>query len=404
MTVLRGDAPVGEAQIDYGYLGSWVDPVGGRVRRVQAFVVVLACSRHMFVRPVLGMDQASWTASHVAAWDYFAGVPVRLVSDNLKTGVVKADVYDPLVNRAYAEMAEHYGCLVDPARALKPKDKPRVERMVQYVRDSFWRGRSFASVADMQARALAWCTDVAGQRAHRGLDGARPLAVFEAVQAPGLLPLPGKRFEVARWVSPRVAPDCHVQVDKVLYSVPWAHIGARTDTKLTERVVAIHVGGVLVKTWPRVARGRCTDEADYPPEKIAFFSRNPVWCRSKAASLGPHVAELVAGLLAVQALHRLRAAQGIVALVDKHPAERVDAACATALAAGDPTYRTVRGILAAGTETAPHPAEGIDPGAASVGTPAHLHGADGLLAHLHDGNGYTGDGKDPQAVGVAVGQ
>lgn len=90
--MLRGDAPMGEAQIDYGYLGSWVDPVGGRVRRVQAFVVVLACSRHMFVRPVLGMDQASWTASHVAAWDYFAGVPVRLVSDNLKTGVVKADL------------------------------------------------------------------------------------------------------------------------------------------------------------------------------------------------------------------------------------------------------------------------------------------------------------------------
>jgi len=102
-----------------------------------------------------------------------------------------------------------------------------------------------------------------------------------------------------------------------------------------------------VRTWPRVAGGRCTDEVDYPPEKIAFFSRNPVWCRSKAAEAGPHVAELVAGLLAVQALHRLRAAQGIVALADKHPAERVDAAYAMALAAGDPTDRTVRGILAA---------------------------------------------------------
>jgi len=111
--------------------------------------------------------------------------------------------------------------------------------------------------------------------------------------------------------------------------------------------VAIHVGGVLVKTWPRVARGRCTDEADHPPEKIAFFSRNPVRCRSKAAKAGTHVAALVAGPLAVQALHRLCAAQGIVTLADKHPAERVDAACAMALAAGDPTYRTVRGILAA---------------------------------------------------------
>lgn len=56
-TVLRPDVPPGEAQIDYGYLGSWVDPLGGRVRRVHAFVMVLACSRHMFVRPVLSMDQ-----------------------------------------------------------------------------------------------------------------------------------------------------------------------------------------------------------------------------------------------------------------------------------------------------------------------------------------------------------
>ncbi|MDQ3715397.1 MAG: IS21 family transposase, partial [Actinomycetota bacterium] len=225
--------------------------------------------------------------------------------------------------------------------------------MIQYVRDSFWRGRSFASLADMQARALLWCTEVAGARAHRGLDGAGPLAVFCALEAPGLLPLPARPFEVARWVSPKVAPDCHIQVDKVLYSVPWAHIGARTDTKITERVVAVHVSGVLVKTWPRVARGRCTDETDYPPEKIAFFSRNPVWCRTKAAQLGPHVAELIGSLLAVRALHRLRAAQGILALGDKHGAERLDAACGRATLAGDPTYRTVRGILAAGTEHRP---------------------------------------------------
>jgi len=408
VTVLREDVPVGEAQIDYGHLGSWFDPVGGRVRRVQGFVIVLACSRHMFVQPVLSMDQSSWTASHVAAWDFFGGAPVRLVSDNLKTGVVRPDLYDPLINRAYAEMAEHYGCLVDPARAVKPKDKPRVERMIQYVRDSFWRGRSFASLADMQARALTWCVDIAGQRAHRSLDGARPLAVFTAVEAPGLRPLPSRPFELARWVSPKVAPDCHVQVEKVLYSVPWQHIGARTDTKVTERMVAIHVGGVLVRTWPRVAKGRCTDTADYPPEKIAFLSRNPVWCRSQATGLGPHVAELVQGLLAVQALHRLRSAQGIIGLAGKHGAQRVDLACQLALAAGDPTYRTVRGILAAGTETTAStadPGSPGSPGAASVGTPAHLHGPDGLLAHLadsNDGGGGTAGNDNDNDAGAPV--
>jgi hypothetical protein len=89
-------------------------------------------------------------------------------------------------------MAEHYGCLIDPARAAKPKDKPRVERVMQYVRDSFWRGRSFASLTDMQTRAISWCREVAGVRAHRSLDGASPLAVFDALEAPALLALPAR--------------------------------------------------------------------------------------------------------------------------------------------------------------------------------------------------------------------
>jgi len=114
-----------QAQIDYGQLGRWLDPVTGKLRTVWAFVMVLACSRHMFVRPVLKMDQRSWTECNVAAFEFFGGVPARLVPDNLKTGVDKPDLYDPKLNRSYAEMAAHYGCLIDPARALKPRDKPR---------------------------------------------------------------------------------------------------------------------------------------------------------------------------------------------------------------------------------------------------------------------------------------
>jgi transposase len=115
-----------QAQIDYGQLGRWLDPVTGKLRTVWAFVMVLACSRHMFVRPVLRMDQRAWTECHVEAFAFFGGVPARLVPDNLKTGVDKPDLYDPKINRSYAELAEHYGCLVDPARAVKPRDKPRV--------------------------------------------------------------------------------------------------------------------------------------------------------------------------------------------------------------------------------------------------------------------------------------
>lgn len=121
VVVLRDDVPPAEeAQVDYGRLGLWPDPQTGRRRTVWAFVMVLACSRHLFVWPTLRMDQQAWTEAHVEAFEFFAGVVRRIVPDNLKTGVTKPDLYDPKINRAYAELAEHYGVLVDPARALKP--------------------------------------------------------------------------------------------------------------------------------------------------------------------------------------------------------------------------------------------------------------------------------------------
>jgi transposase len=115
-----------QAQIDYGQLGRWLDPATGKLRTIWAFVMVLCCSRHMFVRPVAKMDQRAWTECHAAAFEFFGGVPARLVPDNLKTGVDKPDLYDPKINRSYAELAAHYGCLIDPARAIKPRDNPRV--------------------------------------------------------------------------------------------------------------------------------------------------------------------------------------------------------------------------------------------------------------------------------------
>jgi hypothetical protein len=118
--------PGSEAQIDYGKLGMWLDPVSGRRVAVWVFAMILSCSRALFVQPVLRMDQRSWNASHVAAFEFFGGVPARLVCDNLKTGVTRPDLYDPLINRAYGELAGFFGTLIDPARARKPKDKPLV--------------------------------------------------------------------------------------------------------------------------------------------------------------------------------------------------------------------------------------------------------------------------------------
>jgi transposase len=115
--------PGEEAQVDYGYLGRWRDPAAGGMRRVWGFAMILAWSRHMFLRPVLTLDERAWCAAHMAAYAWFGGVPARTVIDDLRTGVDRADLYDPRINRAYAELAAHFGTLVDPARRQKPRDK-----------------------------------------------------------------------------------------------------------------------------------------------------------------------------------------------------------------------------------------------------------------------------------------
>jgi transposase len=370
-------APGHEAQVDYGRLGMWTDPATGKRATAWAFVMVLSHSRHMFVRPVLRMDQRAWTEAHVEAFRFFGGVPERIVPDNLATGVERADLYDPKLNRAYAELAEHYGVLVDPARARKPRDKPRVERPMPYVRDSLWRGRQFTSLAEMQAEAVRWCTQVAGVRACRPLDGAAPAAVFAAVEAQALTPLPTRPFVLATWSSGKVGPDIHVKVGKALYSVPWRLIGQRLDARETWTTVQLFHNGQLVATHARAERKR-TDMSHYPPEKIAFAMRTPAWCRHRAAEIGPATTAVIGSLLEVGALFRLRSAQGVLGLADKHSPARLEAACAKATAAGDPSYRTIKGILAAGVETDPPPAGTGDGGAA-----AHLHGPAALFGNVY---------------------
>jgi hypothetical protein len=102
--------------------------------------------------------------------------------------------------------------------------------------------------------------------------------------------------------------------------------------------------------------------------------RNPSWCRRRAGELGPAVVDLIDELLEINALHRLRSAQGVLGLADTHTPERLDAACRRAIEVGDPTYRTVKGILAAGTETAATEAH------TTPAAPAHLHGPARLFA------------------------
>ncbi|MCA1673565.1 MAG: IS21 family transposase, partial [Actinobacteria bacterium] len=190
-------------------------------------------------------------------------------------------------------------------------------------------------------------------------------------------PLPVAPFVLAHWSAAKVGPDIHAKVGATLYSLPWRYLGEKVDARSTTSMVQFFLRGELIKTHPRKERGKQTDLGDYPPEKIAFHLRTPAWCRRRAAEIGPACEAVIGELLAEGALFGLRAAQGVLALGDKHDPGRLEAACAKATAAGDPSYRTIKGILAAGTEIT-----ATSRPAGDAGAPAHLHGPEQLFADL----------------------
>ena len=360
VTVWRPDPPPGqEVQVDYRLMGPWTDPRTHQRRRIGAFSMVWARSRYQFVWLTPTMDQAAWCIAHVAAFAFFGAVPHRVVLDNLTTGVVKADWYDPQLNKSYAELAASYDFLIDPARVAHPKDKARVERLMPFVRDAFWRGEAWPSVEAMNAAAVQWCRDEAGQRTH-GTTGRRPAEYFPTEAAAAAHPVPPHPWDLATGTTAKVGPDARCQVQRVLYSVPWRYLGRRLNVRVSARAVRFYWQGECVKIHPRGHRGDrpVDDPADFPPDKLAYSMATPTRCRAQAATLGPHVVTVVDQLLATATSAHLRQVLGILRLAETYGAARLDAACHRADTLGDPRYPTIRTILLKAWDQQPLPAAG----------------------------------------------
>ena len=374
VTVRREDPPPGEeVQIDYGYLGLLQDPVTGKRRRVWVFIMVLSHSRHMFARAVVRMDQAAWLENHIIGFDFLGGVPRRVVLDNLTTGVLKADLYDPRLNRGYEEMANHYGVLIDPARAGKPKDKPRVERMVPYVRGSFWAGRTFASLDEVNRELRSWCLKVAGLRVH-GSTRKRPFEVFQAVEQSALRPLPPEPFEIATWVKAKVGRDCYFYAGGGGYTAPYGYAGKRLwcgSPLAWCRPISTVISSRPTYGWEN-GSARPTGMTSRPRRRPSSAAPR-TGAATRLRALGEEVKKTVAILLDDHALYHLRQVHAIIRLKDKYGKERLNAACARANSFGDPAYRTVKNILEKGLDRDDH----HEPAPVNAG--AFLRGPEELL-------------------------
>ena len=330
-TVRVADGEPGvELQVDFGHLG-YLTGEDGRRRKVHALIFTACYSRHMFVWLTYSQTLVAIIAGCEAAWTFFQGVFKILIPDNMKAIVTDPDPVNPRLSQGWLDYAQHVGFGTDPARVRSPKDKPKVERAVQYVRGNFWAGEEFTSLEEAQQRATVWCAERAGMRIHGTLQ-ARPAEVFDEQEAACLLPVPDA-YDVPVFKTVKVHRDFHVEVAKALYSVPGGYLGHQLDVRADRELVKLYYRGRLVKTHPRQAPGgRSTDRDDLPAEKSGYALRDLTrlisTCAGHGSSIGIYAERLLDDPLPWT---RMRAVYRLLGLVRRYGNAPVEAACTRAL-------------------------------------------------------------------------
>jgi transposase len=326
--------PGGELQVDFGKMGLIPDPATGRSRVCQALIFTPCYSRYSYVWLTFSQAIDAVIAGFEAAWEFFGGVFAVVIPDNMKTVVIEADSCEPRLNQAFVEYAQARGFVVDPARVRSPKDKPRVERVVPFVRNSFFAGETFIDIADAQRRAEDWCRHRAGMRIH-GTTQQRPAEVFATDEAPKLLAAPSERYDLPVYRTAKVHKDHHIEVAKALYSVPGNLIGETVEVRADSKLVKVFCKGQLVKVHPRTTPGgRVTDADDLPAERSAYALRDIESLKKVAARHGISIGEFATALLDHPLpWTRMRQVYRLMGFVRRYGPDCVDAACGRALEA-----------------------------------------------------------------------
>jgi len=212
----------------------------GELHIVYVFVASLPASAYLYVEPFMDMQEPSWIAAHVNAFEYFGGAPRIVTPDCTRTAINKPTYYDPEENRTYADMARHYGLAIIPARPYRPRDKSPVEEGVQHAERRIiakLRKRQFLSFEELRDAVHAELKAV-NSAGFKKMPGSRA-SVFVETEKPHLMPLPPRRYEYAIWKQVRPGMDYHVEYDEHFYSVPYQYAGKVMEARATINAIEI---------------------------------------------------------------------------------------------------------------------------------------------------------------------
>lgn len=351
VTCILDFAPGSAAQVDFGRGPVITDIFTGEVIKTWIFVMTLCFSRHMYAEIVHNQKVETWLACHRRAFEWFNGVPAKLIIDNTKCAISKACFYDPQVQRSYAELAEGYNFLISPCPPQDPQKKGRVEAGVKYVKNGFIPLRDFRCVSDGNQQLMQWVMETAGNRIH-GTTREKPLKLFAETEKQMLHRLPDVAVQMAVWAELKLHGDCHVRFEKCYYSAPFRLAHRKLWVKATDNAVKIYFDLELVAAHPRLRKpgSRSTVDEHLPPEAIAYKTQDAQWCLRQAESIGPHCHKLIRHLFSDRVLDNLRAAQGVIGYAKKYGAARLESACNRALFFDNPKRGAVKSILAKGLD------------------------------------------------------
>jgi transposase len=357
---MRQVHPAGERLfVDFaGQTAEVVDAATGEVRTAQVFVAVLGASSYTYAEAVWTQSLPDWIGAHVRALEFIGGVPRQVVPDNLRSGVLRANWYEPGLNPTYVDLAAHYGTAILPTRVRRPRDKAKVEAGVLVVER--WilarlRHQQFGSLAALNAAISGLLADL-NTRPMRRL-GVSRRQLFEELDRPALAALPIEPFVYAEWRIRRVGLDYHVDVDGHYYSAPHRLLRQQVEARVTARMVELFHKGERVAVHVRGGlRGRHTTLVEHMPQA---HRRHAEWTIERigreAAAIGPATAALTAIILESRPHPEqgFRACLGILRLLRTYGRERLEAACARGLEIGARSYGSVQSILQHGLDRQP---------------------------------------------------
>jgi len=321
--------PGEEAQVDYGTGAPTVHDCG-KYRKPRLFVMVLKYSGRSFRKVVWKSSKETWCRLHEEAFRYFGGCPQYVILDNLKEGVIKADIYDPEINELYAAMLSHYGVAADPARVRDPNRKGTVENGVKYTQNTALKGRRFDGIEAQNDWLMHWEKRWAAPRIH----GRAKRQVEEMFQEeiPCLLPLPLTPFVYFRQETRTVYDDGTIQLDNCYYAANPAPLSSKVVVRVYDKEIEI-LDPKRMEVIRRHPKGRFPGSLMMEPrERIFNPSRQTDRLLARAEVIGPNTFSLCEMWFNEEGRSGQRRMYGVINLVRRYPARYVEKAAKVAKA------------------------------------------------------------------------